>query len=401
MALRVAVLSMLELAGDAQALPRAFLRIGPASLARHQLSLALAMECQRIICIARQMSPELVQLQHEAERTGARFHCINGPRALSGLITATDELVVVSDGLLPPLDAAMALIEGAHSVVVQPVEIGVAAGFERIDLNHASAGLMRIPGRLVERLQELPADCDTASALTRIALQSGLEQRPLPADARWRLVRNEGEAHAAEAGWIGAHLDGDGPHTPGTAISRFAVRTFGPAILHAGSGGNILAIGAAVSLVLALGLGWAGFAASALVFCAIAWIVRRAGALLMAVEAESMALAPSRWPREPLFDWVNDLVMVTIMIWNTAPFPDSSLWQRGFAPLILLCLVRLFPRLAERAWAAWLADRSLLALLLAIAAGMGLLTQAVPLLATVLALLAILLPSRLMRITRV
>ena len=37
-------------------------------------------------------------------------------------------------------------------------------------------------------------------------------------------------------------------------------------------------------------------------------------------------------------------------------------------------------------WAAWLADRSLLALLLAIAVGMGLLTQAVPLLAAVLRL---------------
>ena len=363
------------------------------------------MDCQRIVCIARQMSPELVQLQHEAERAGARFHCINGPRGLSGLVTATDEVVVVSDGLLPPLDAALSLLEGPHSVVVQPVEIGVAAGFERIDLNHASAGLMRIPGRLVERLQELPADCDAASALTRIALQAGIEQRALPSDARealrWRLVRNEGEAHAAEAGWIGAHLDGDGPHTPGTALARFAVRTFGPAILHAGSGGNALAIGAAVTVLLTLGMGWAGFPASALVLCGIAWIVRRAAALLIAVEQESMARAPSRWPREPFFDWVNDMAMAAIMIWNTMPFPDSSLWQRGFAPLILLCLVRVYPRLTERTWAAWLADRSLLALLLAIAAGAGVLTQAVPLLAVALALLAILLPLRLMRITRV
>ena len=363
------------------------------------------MESQRIVCIARQMSPELVQLQHQAERAGARFHCISGPRALSGLVTATDELVVISDGLLPPLDAALALLEGPHSVVVQPVEAGVAAGFERIDLNHAAAGLMRIPGRLVERLQELPADCDAASALTRIALQAGIEQRPMPAEARegmrWKLVRNEGEAHAAEAGWIGAHLDGDGPQTPGTALARFAVRSFGPAILHAGSGGNALAIAAAVAILLALGIGWAGFAASALVMCGIAWIVRRAAALLIAVEQETMAHPPSRWPREPLFDWVTDLTLVAIFIWNTAPFPSSSLWHRGFAPLILICLVRIYPRLTERAWAAWLADRSLLAILMAVAAGAGFLTQAVPLLAAVLAMLAILLPSRLMRITRV
>ncbi len=386
-------------------MPRAFLRIGPASLARHQLSLALAMECQRIVCIARQMSPELVQLQHEAERAGARFHCITGPRALAGLVTTNDEVVLAADGLLAPLDTALALLEGAHAVVVQPVETGVIAGFERIDLNHAAGGLMRIPGRLIERLQELPADCNVASALTRIALQAGIEQRPLPAETReglrWKLVRNEAEAHAAEAGWIGAHLDGDGPQTPGTALARFAVRTFGPAILHAGSGGNMLVICAAAMVLLALGAGWTGFAASALVLCGLAWIVRRAAALLLAVELESLARAPSRWPREPLFDWVIDAAMGMIMIWNTAPFPASSLWQRGFAPLILLSLVRLLPRLAERAWAAWLADRFLLAWSLALAAGAGLLTQAVPVLAAALALLAILLPAGLMRITRV
>ena len=218
---------------------------------------------------------------------------------------------------------------------------------------------------------------------------------------RWKLVRNEGEAHAAEAGWIGAHLDGDGPKTPGTALARFAVRSFGPAILHAGSGGNMLAIGAAAVVFITLGVGWAGFPVIALVLCGIGWIVRRAAALLMAVEQESMARAASRWPREPLFDWVLDLIMIAILIWNTAPFPDSSWWHRGFAPLILMCLVRLYPQLTDRAWAAWLADRSLLALLLAIAAGAGVLTLAIPALAVLLALLAILLPARLMRITRV
>ena len=192
---------MLETAGQAGALPRAFLRIGPASLARHQLSLALAMECQKIVCLAREMTAELVQLQHDSERSGARFHCVSSTRALAGQVTAHDEVVVISDGLLAPLDAATSLLEGPHAVIVQPIEAGIAAGFERIDLNFASAGLMRIPGRLFERLHELPADCDAPSALTRIALQAGIVQRPLPIEARdglrWKLVHNEAEAHSA------------------------------------------------------------------------------------------------------------------------------------------------------------------------------------------------------------
>ena len=394
---------MLASAGEAEGSPRAFLRIGPACLARFQLSLALALECQRIVCIAREMTAELIDLQAVAERAGARFHCITGPRALSGLVTANDEVVVVADGLLAPVANAAALLEGRHCVVVQGVDSGIAAGFERIDLNYASAGLMRIPGRLIERLQELPSDCDTASALTRIALQAGIEQRPLPGEGpeglRWKLIRSETDAHAAETGWIAVHLDGDEPNSPGTALARTAVRSFGPAILHAGSGGTVVAICAAALALLALGIGWAGFPASAFVLCALAWIIRRSAAQLQAIERESLALAQARWPRVKLFDAALDLVLIANMVWNVSPFPMSSLWQRSFAPLILICLIRLAARIAERGWAVWLADRALLSLILALAAGLGMLAQALPAMAIVLGLLGVLWPGGRARLT--
>ncbi len=397
---------MLEPGGEAGALPRAFLRIGPASLARHQLSLALALECQRVVCLARGMSPELVQLQHDCERAGARFHCVGGARGLAALVTANDELVLVSDGLLAPLDAARSLLEGPHSVIVQPVGTGTAAGFERIDADHAAAGLMRIPGRLVERLHELPADCDVASALTRIALQAGIGQRPLPASARdglrWKLVRNEGEAHAAEAGWIALHLDGDGPLTPGTAIARFAVRAFGPAILHAGSGGNILAIAALCGIMLALGAGWVGFAVAALLFWALAWVLRRAAALLLAVERELMALGPVRWPRESLFGGVHDVALIAILAWTITPFPASSVWLRLFAPLMLLCLAPAAAApVGPAAGQLGSTTACVLALVLAAAELSGFLIEVVHGLAALFALAAIALPNGLLRLTRV
>ena len=57
---------MMEPAGSGQAVPRAFLRVGGATLARHQLGLALALECdgrsvQTIEGLAR--GPELHPLQ--------------------------------------------------------------------------------------------------------------------------------------------------------------------------------------------------------------------------------------------------------------------------------------------------------------------------------------------------
>jgi hypothetical protein len=216
---------------------------------------------------------------------------------------------------------------------------------------------------------------------------------------RWKLIRNDAEAHAAEAGWIGVHLDGDEPHSVGTVLASIAVRKFGPAILHAGSGGNVVAICAAALGILALAIGWAGFPASALLLCALAWITRRAAAQLLAIERESLALASENALRMKIFDWALDIALITIIVWNTAPFPLPPPWQRLFAPLMLVCLVRLLPRITERKWAVWVADRSLLVLILAIGAGSGVLAPAVAALAAALGLSSALWPAAKKRLT--
>ena len=387
---------MLEAARGSPAVLRAELKVGAGTLARYQLALVLAMECERIICIARQMTPDLIRLQHDAEGAGARFHVVPGARALAGLVTANDEVLAIADGLLALPQAALELLQGSAVVLVQPVEQGVAAGFERIDLNYASAGIIRIPGRLVERLNELPADCDVVSALTRIALQAGIAQRELPAEVRdgvrWRLVRDEDDAHGTEAGWIAIHLGDDAPATPGAVLARFGVRHFGPAMLHAGSGGNAVAVGASAMVLMALASGWFGLTATALICLGLAWMVRRAATMLFRAERESLALPVLRERREAVFVWLLDAATVTVLAWSAGAFPWLSFWQRAFAPLMLLCLVRLMARAIDRRAAAWIGDRLLLALILAIAAGAGVLSQAVPLLATILAFAGILWP---------
>jgi hypothetical protein len=240
--LRVALLSVLEPAASGEGLPRGLLRIGPATLARQQLGVALALDCQRIVCVAREIGPDLLALHHAAEKAGAQFHVVPGPRGLLGLVSAQDEVIVLADGLLAPPGMVRGLLEAGQGVLVQPVETGLAAGFERIDLNHATAGAMRIPGRLVERLADLPPDCDAASALTRVALQGGVPQRPvsLAEGSAWHLVRSEDEAHLAEQQWIAeAGRDGAAP-TPGMLLVRLLVRGFGPALLHAGTSSTMI-----------------------------------------------------------------------------------------------------------------------------------------------------------------
>ena len=190
----------MEPAGAGLPMPRAFLRVAGITLARHQLGIARALECQRVICIAHHFAGELIALQHEAERAGLQFHVVAGARGLPGLITANDEILVLTDGLLATSQDVAAQLGESHAILVQSVDAGLAAGFERIDLNYAAGGAIMIPGRLVERLHELPADCDVSSALIRIALQSGIPTREIPEAVRekgyWLLVREEAAAHA-------------------------------------------------------------------------------------------------------------------------------------------------------------------------------------------------------------
>lgn len=397
---------MMEPAGPESAVPRAFLRVGGISLARHQLGLVLALGCERIVCIARGLGSELVELQHVAEDNGARFHVVSGPRGLVGLITANDELIVLADGLLAEPEKAVAQIEHGPGVLVQPIELGQPAGFERIDLNHSAAGAMRLPGSLVERLAELPADCDTVSSLQRIAFQTGVAQRMLPSGLReggaWRLLRDEGEAHLAEGEWFRQHTG----ITPASSISevaaRAAVRSIGPALMHSGSGGNAVGILALVAALLALGAGWFQFSATALFLCVVADVARRAASLLLRIERNSLNLRRSFLPRQLVFGWGLDIVLVLILSWSQPFAPDGGLFAHAFPAIMLVTMLRLIPQLLHTRWVHWLEDRGLFALVLGlviIAAG-GMPSSLVAALAVSLALIGAAWPDRPARLTR-
>src|SRR3546814_15413590 len=77
------IFAITEPAGAGQALPRSFLRVAGASVAQHQLGLALALDCQRVICLARGTSPELIEVQHAAEDAGLQFYIATDTRQLS------------------------------------------------------------------------------------------------------------------------------------------------------------------------------------------------------------------------------------------------------------------------------------------------------------------------------
>ena len=387
---------MLEPAGPATALPRAFLHVGGLTVARQQLGVALALGCDRIVCLVRALDPEVLALQHATEEAGAQFHAIAAPRALSGLVTAADELVVLADGLLADPGEAARLLDAGPGVLVQPVEVGVAAGFERIDLNTASAGAMRLPGRLVERLTELSDDADAVSALTRIALQGGVPQRHLPAgeveSRNWAIVRSDDEGHGLEPAWLARRMKEPERQTPGRMLSRWIARKYGPALLHAGSGKRSLAGGAAALALFGLVAGWFGFVATGLALCGIGWVVSKTLKELVQVERRALLLPLPRFSATSLFGAGVDVELIVLAGWGLGAPAGQYYWLSFFAPAMVVALTRLLPRAVGRGWASWFEDRLVLALLLAAAQISGYADFAHHAAAALIALLGIAMP---------
>lgn len=260
--MRVALLSLMDaFQGEPQAL-RGLLPIGGRSILRHQLGLAMALGCARVVVLAETLTNDLVMLQHAAEAGGARFHVIASARALAPLVAAEDELLVLGEGLLAMPEDALRLLGDGPVVLTLPVETGLPLGFERIDINSAGAGAMLLPGKLIAALSDLPGDWNPGSALLRIASQARIVQRELPAmlldQGRWRLIRDEGEAHRAEPGWVRLHTASAQVRSPGSWLAAGVVRSLGPALLHAGTRPYVIALGAVITALLGTGAGWFG-----------------------------------------------------------------------------------------------------------------------------------------------
>lgn len=366
---------MTEPAGAGQPFPRAFLSVAGATLARHQLGLALALDCQRLICMARGVSPELIALQHAAEDAGVQFAIITNSRQLAGLVTAADDVIVISEGLFAEPASVVPLIDGrTHAVLVQPVEGALAAGYERIDLNRASAGLMRIPGELTQKLQDLPPDFDLGAALMRIALQAGVEMREVPLEARagsdWRLVRSEAEAVVLENEWLKMRLH-EGFVSPGRALAKAGVIGFGSSLLHAGNASNAISAGVVAILALAAGLGWFGMVWVGLLFAAGAWVLGEAGRLLRSAERRVLGLVPPAIPRSDILLWLTDSVIAGLILVDEPHFAGETVISWLAAPIILLLLLSLIPRVLGGKAATWIGDRLVLGIVLAAASAAG------------------------------
>lgn len=392
--MRVALLSMLDSAGEPGNGHKAFISFAGKTIAQRQIDLVLALGCERVVCLADNLGPGLIALQHEVEAAGARFHVISVPRALCGLVHAADELIVLGDGVLPLAEEARDILSKGNSVVVFPAEIGISAGFERIDLNYSWAGALAMPGQLIERLNELPQDCDGVATLLRIALQGKVPERALPdavlGDGRWAVLRNDQDAAVLEPSWFRRFVPKTDGFAPGRWLASCVTARFGVSWLNRGIGSGHILLMSGIFLVLAIILGWMVSVPTAFLLLAWAWLLADT-AVAMDAGAKAGAARSSLLTRSlQIFAGVADLAMIFLLATAMSGM-FGSLLELLFTPVALVGLIWLVPAVSRRRWGALAGDRVLLALILSLGALAGVLPQLVQCLILVLIACAIIL----------
>ena len=346
---------------------RAFRRFAGRSILSHQVDCALDLGCEAVCCLVSGLGQDVIACQHRAEMTGMRFQAIENPHRLSGIVKADDEVIVITDGLLPDSEVLVGQLAEKPAVLTFPAEQSIQRGYERIDAENAWAGAMRLRGDAVSRLADLPEDSDAISALLRIALQSGVRQVSLDADllarGEWVLQEKDDVLAEREKRWIAGRAQPVGFAAPGRAVAeRIGIRLGKDIVGTRFERGPLIAgVAAGVFSGLAASFGHSAIAlglAFVMTICLpMAGVVRQIGRVeqrrkhRISIGSSVRAAA--------------DLLLVGLLAQATPS--DESDWMRLFIPTVLIGLLRFAERAAPQPWATLLGDRILLVAVMLVA----------------------------------
>lgn len=348
----------------------AFRRFAGKTVLLHQIDCAAHLGCERVICLAAGLGPEMSAARAYAERAGIRFELANSILRLTGLVTADDEVILIADGVLPDRAALVGALADRPGVVAFPEEPALALGFERLDAARAWSGALRMRGAGLARLADLPADSDLASSLLRIALQSGvrvieLDAEPL-ADGSWqqRVERHAGAE--AEQRWVTRQVQPAPFAAPGLAVAqRLALRW-----AHDAGGGRWRQaphIAALLTGVLAVGAGLASWPLAGLGLLLAASVALAIAEVFDRVETLGAPPRKAGWPL-PMARWFGDGLLIALLALLTAAEPG---WLRVFLPLTMVAVIRLGEANARPPLRALYGDRIVLLVVLLCAAAQG------------------------------
>lgn len=343
---------------------RGFARLGGRTLLSWQIELAHDLGCDRFVCLTEAKTDAFTKIREQIEQFGGEFHTISGPMPLAALLTADDELVVIADGLVPDREETVELLKDRRGVLALPDEPGVAAGFERIDAQHAWGGVFVARGQIGEQLAQMPPDSDTVSLLLRLALQSGTKLLNLDAamldDGRWVLIRQGTEQKQREQALLQSSLEEGSWWDPSKAISLRFAKSFAPDRLETG-----ITITAVLSALGAIGTATAGyFQITTWGLAALAFTIIANDARVGLLRLRNRLLGREPKTGDKWLKLATDLALVALLAW---PFDLTNAFASLFLPLVTIGLIRIGAVICRSPFDTVLEGRGLLVLGLAIA----------------------------------
>lgn len=370
--MRTALLSTLELTD--QGAPRAFEMLGGKPLIAWQIDTMRSLNCDRIICIAHPGDEKIKEVRSLVEGSDMEFQAVAGPLPLVGLVSADQDLIIMADGLIVDPEALPDEFGSGRSVLTLPDNKGIAAGFERIDSEHAWAGLLLARGSITAHLAEMPPDSDTVSLLLRLALQSGARLSSIDPAAldsgEWMLVRDSEALEGREQALLNRGVEETSWTAPTVALSRRVARALAPAGFARGP--LIASVFGVTFGAAALGLSYLEYQALGLALLGIGGFALSTSNALSNLKARLSGAAISQ--SKPLRTRI--VVDVALILALALPLSLSEAHRTLFLPVLFVLAMRLAEQLAPDRVKTGISDRAMLAFLLAITASFGTLEQA-------------------------
>lgn len=370
---------------------RAELPLAGRSVLAWQVDLLRDLGAERVLCLCESANGDVLRLQHEVEAGGAAFHVLTGFAALPALVRAEDELIILRDGLVPDPAVVRGLLNNGSmlrkEVLCLPSDHPLAAAypddFERIDALHHWAGVLVMRGAPVQQLADFPPDADATSVLLRLALQAETPRSTLMPDAlapeTWLLADSARAVAVHEQDLIANAAPKAEWRAPLATLAAVLVRRIVPRGLGKGA-----LVSASIALLLALAgvIGAAlGMAVGGLAVAGAAAFAGRVSAVYATMTARLRRQAgPGRYAAA--LGHTLDVLAALALWFALAPWPDWS--PLAVCGPLVIGLLRLAAREVGTGLAAIASDRASQLLLLALAAGLGVLPEAAALFAAAL-----------------
>jgi hypothetical protein len=180
----------------------ALLPLAGRTLVEYQVRCAAAAGASPIVVLVERIPAALNQAFERLRQEGLNLILVSDANEAATRFEAGELILVVGDGVAPPLDLLSGLADEADPLVFTVPDDAEHEANERIDGVSRWSGIALVDGRTLGSTAAVLGDWDLPSTLLRRTLQAGARQAPVPHEREPLLVHNPGDLQLFERSLI-------------------------------------------------------------------------------------------------------------------------------------------------------------------------------------------------------